>query len=168
MRRTSRLAFAAPGEDLRRTIAARRASLGVWWAIAVVGSILVVLPPVPAALASPVLFDGILPVDGDPAAVVAGDFNADGVLDLAVVHGVIGGEPTLSTFLGGAGVGLLQAWSTSPAPYSQIAVGDVDGDGRPDLLALAWSSSQVIVRNGFGDGRFGPPTSVATFSATPS
>ena len=51
-----------------------------------------------------------------------------------------------------------------PAPYG-VAVGDVNGDGRPDLAAANWGASTVSVLLGDGHDGFGAPTSFATGGA---
>ena len=67
---------------------------------------------------------------------LVGDFNQDGHLDIATAtigsydHGVV---PNLTLFLGN-GDGTFQANVTSQQ-YIPYAVGDLDGDGKPDLLA---------------------------------
>jgi Bacterial Ig-like domain (group 3)/FG-GAP-like repeat/FG-GAP repeat len=80
------------------------------------------------------------PVGADPVAVVAGDFNHDAHLDLAVVNNTpntsfAGGSVSV---LFGKGDGTFAAGGTYPVGYlpTAIAVGDVDGDGNPDLAVV--------------------------------
>jgi len=96
-----------------------------------------------------------------------GDFNRDGILDLAVSnYCTIGAAPycangELSLFLG-RGDGSFK----SPVSYSPggcggalaIAVTDLNGDGNPDLaLAEGCTEGEVIIQLGNGDGTFQPP-----------
>ena len=72
------------------------------------------------------------PVGLNPAAVVAGDFNGDGKLDLAVVN-------SGSSFVGillGNGDGTFQPARMTDAggPQSSIVVGDFNGDGKLDIV----------------------------------
>jgi hypothetical protein len=93
--------------------------------------------------------------------VAVGDFNGDGLLDLAVVEGAqTGGSPGVSVLLGN-GNGTFQAARTFNAgtiPVS-VAVGDFTGDGRLDLAVANAGDSQgrgqgVSVLLGNGDGTF--------------
>jgi len=125
-----------------------------------------------AAQAQDVSFIGRRDFDaaGSPSSVAVGDFNGDGVLDLAVAYvgvypGYIGG---LSVLLGD-GDGTFQVarnFETGNGP-SSVAVGDFNGDGELDL-AVAYIGSYpsysgaVSVLLGNGDGSFqGPRNFVA-------
>jgi hypothetical protein len=90
-----------------------------------------------------------------PYAVVAGDFNGDGILDLAV--GASGDSATrqpatIALFLGN-GDGTFQ-----PAQYTildngnAVAIGDVNDDGNLDLVVTA--SNAIVILTGAGDGTF--------------
>ena len=92
----------------------------------------------------------------NPAAVVAADFDGDGVLDLAVANN---GGSTIS-LLRGNGDGTFQPAvdsATGTGPLS-VAVGDFDGNGKLDLATA--NSSDVSVLLGNGDGTFAAPASV--------
>ena len=78
------------------------------------------------------------PAGSKPTSVAVGDFNGDGLQDLAVTNGVLdpdtGGSNTVSILLGN-GDGTFQpakSFLVGPNPHS-VAVGDFNGDGRPDL-----------------------------------
>ena len=97
------------------------------------------------------------PAGQSPQSIVAGDFNGDGRLDLAVVDN---GSNDVSILLGN-GDGTFQPpiqYATGPDPYA-IAVGDFNGDGRLDLAVTNGdygSSGTVSVLLGNGDGTFQP------------
>ena len=83
-----------------------------------------------AAAASP------LSVGATPESVAVGDFNRDGIADMAIVNL---GDSTVSVLLGD-GSGGFNAASGSPFPAGSlrraVAVGDFDGDGNPDLAIM--------------------------------
>ena len=94
-----------------------------------------------------------------PRAVVAADFNGDGKQDLAVVNAGnagAGDDGSVSILLGN-GDGTFQSASNIPAgknPVS-IAVGDFNGDGRPDLaVGDAGDGGSISILLGNGDGTF--------------
>ncbi|MGA2588561.1 MAG: FG-GAP-like repeat-containing protein [Bryobacteraceae bacterium] len=93
-----------------------------------------------------------------PRAVVAGDFNGDGHLDLAVAN-----QDGFVSVLLGDGRGNFQNavdFAAGPSPLS-IAEGDFNGDGHLDLAVANFvekaTPGQVSVLIGNGDGTFRPP-----------
>ena len=85
-------------------------------------------------------------------AMVAADFNGDGIPDLAVANNAAG---TVSIVLGN-GDGTFQAaqdFSVGNGPVA-LAVGDLNGDGIPDLAVANSLDSTVSVLLGNGDGTF--------------
>jgi hypothetical protein len=86
-----------------------------------------------------------------PRSVAVGDFNGDGLLDLAVAN-YFGG--TVSVLLGN-GDGSFEPAHTYAAGFGadSVAVGDVNGDGIQDL-AVAAGGNTVSVLLGNGDGSF--------------
>jgi hypothetical protein len=106
------------------------------------------------------------PATGDnPLSVAVADFNGDGILDLAVANTFVdSGQPGTVTVLLGNGDGTFTPTSVSPAtgmlPYS-VAVGDVNGDGKADLVTSNVASNTFTVLLGKGDGTFAPPLSPA-------
>jgi hypothetical protein len=94
--------------------------------------------------------------DSDPVQIVAGDFNGDGILDLAVSNFYVGSV----TVLLGNGDGTFTASLSSPqVPGANgMVAADFNGDGILDL-AVGDSSNTVTILLGNGDG---------TFTAAPS
>ena len=92
------------------------------------------------------------PVGGDPRAVAIGDFDDDGVPDLAVVSA---GGGTVSILLGD-GVGGFSLPSDVPAgdQPAGLAIGDFDGDGDVDLAVTSVTGNSVRVLLGDGKGGF--------------
>src|ERR1700687_3587442 len=115
----------------------------------------------------------IYPVGVQPVGAEVGDFNGDGVLDLAVVNQVCATDPcppgSVSILLGngdGTFVAAI-ALETAPDPVA-VSVRDVNGDGNLDLVVAAAISrirsdepGMVSVLLGNGDGTFQPPVDSA-------
>jgi hypothetical protein len=99
-----------------------------------------------------------------PAAVALGDFNHDGIPDLAVVNGprFEQGAPGSVTILLGNGDGTFTASAETPATGGQplfIVAGDLNGDGKPDLVVTNMNHGfpqlgDLTVLLGNGDGTF--------------
>jgi hypothetical protein len=90
---------------------------------------------------------------GEPLSIAAGDFNRDGKLDLVV--GNFSGSTV--TVLRGDGTGRFTEVAGSPfsldgQPY-QVAVGDMNKDGIPDIVTANKSTNTVSVLT--GNGSFG-------------
>jgi hypothetical protein len=96
-----------------------------------------------------------------PRALVAGDFNGDGKLDLVMINDR---DKNLDVFLGN-GDGTFKSpvgYAAGASPVG-LAVGDFRGDGKLDLVVVNnTSSGTVTVLLGNGDGTFGVPVSYAT------
>ena len=88
-----------------------------------------------------------------PVSIAVGDFNGDGVLDMAVVNA---GSNTLTILLG-KGDGTFTDAASSPqtgTDPSFVAVGDFNRDGKADLAVANLSSNNVTILLGNGDGTF--------------
>jgi CSLREA domain-containing protein len=101
-----------------------------------------------------------------PESIAMGDFNGDGIPDLAVANYSLPGTVTIllgqgdGTFkeataanLGGSCLGSCSPLSAGAGPVS-VAVGDFNGDGISDLVVADISGNGVMVFLGNGDGTF--------------
>jgi hypothetical protein len=100
----------------------------------------------------------------DASLVAAADFDGDGKRDLAVLNRDRG-APAITILLGNGDGSLRPGMSLPVAATSAFAVGDLDSDGKPDLLAPASGDALGLLR-GRGDGSFaiGPQLAVGTQS----
>ncbi|MFP5207850.1 MAG: beta strand repeat-containing protein [Acidobacteriota bacterium] len=104
-----------------------------------------------------------------PFMAAVGDFNEDGISDLAVVNQY---DDTISILLGN-GDGTFTEASGSPIVVGLsptfIAVGDFNGDGIPDLAVSNTSSNSVSILLGKGNGEFIPArNSPVTVGSSPA
>jgi FG-GAP-like repeat len=79
---------------------------------------------------------------------VSADFNGDGKPDLVAADG---------TVLLGKGDGTFTTGIPLSVPGSLIATGDFNGDGKPDVLIVSFSSTNLYIFLGNGDGTFRTP-----------
>lgn len=94
------------------------------------------------------------PDDGNDALAVA-DFNHDGKFDLAVASSN-NSEGGISILLGN-GDGTFAPAVSYPVPFgftNAVAIGDFNGDGKPDIAATNYDGYDVSVFIGIGDGTF--------------
>jgi hypothetical protein len=95
----------------------------------------------------------LLGVGAAPASVAVGDFNGDGVLDLAVAN-EFSGSVSVLLGLGGGTFAVERRFAVGSLPRS-VAVGDFNSDGVLDLaVANSEFASGVSVLLGLGDGTF--------------
>lgn len=101
----------------------------------------------------------------NPQAVVTGDFNKDGRLDLVTANT---GDNSVSVLLGNGSGGFASAgqYAAGSSPRS-VAVGDFNKDGNLDLAA-ANAGGAVSVLLGNGTGGFAAPQTVALDSPSPA
>ena len=101
-------------------------------------------------------------VGHSPSAVVVGDFNGDGNLDLAVTNE---GDNTVSILLGN-GDGTFQTqktFATGLGPDAIVAA-DFNGDGKLDLAVANLTDNTISIFLGNGDGTFTVSSTVTGMS----
>jgi VCBS repeat protein len=115
--------------------------------------------------------------------VAVGDFNADGKLDLAVTtrgtpgywaggyytgYYYVPGTPATVAVLLGNGNGTFTSGNANDLPsygVDSVTVGDVNADGKLDLVTTATDSTSVSELLGNGDGTFGAANAIASLAA---
>jgi hypothetical protein len=102
-------------------------------------------------------------IGGQGAAIVAGDLNGDGHLDLFTGNDASG---SVSVLLGN-GHGTFDAAVTYPAGNTHsVALADLDGDGHADLLAAGYDETHVNFWRGVGNGTFQETSGIDVGKAT--
>ena len=98
-------------------------------------------------------------VGGAPYGIAVADFDHDGRADLVITDGsdtVTTGHAVEIRLGNGDGTfRLASSYTVGTSPYG-VAVGDVNGDGKPDIAVSNAGSSDVSILLGNGDGTFMP------------
>ena len=91
---------------------------------------------------------------GGPSSVAIGDVNGDGRPDLAIANGELA-DNSVSVLLND-GAGGFEAKVDYPTGHSpvDVTIGDLNGDGKPDLATANLSSSSASVLLNRGNGSF--------------
>lgn len=101
-----------------------------------------------------------------PPFIVVGDYNQDGVLDIATANVA----NHIEMFLGN-GDGTFSQGGQIYAPMTGVVAGDFNGDGKLDLIGFATNNYgtefQFRILLGNGDGTFQPLQTAATVSGQP-
>lgn len=103
----------------------------------------------------------------NPQSIVTGDFNGDGKLDFAHVNYDGGGAGSVNVFLGNGDGTFTEkgTYATGSGPDG-LAVADVNGDGKLDLVTANDTGYSVSVLLGNGDGSFQTHVDYSTGSAS--
>jgi hypothetical protein len=109
-----------------------------------------------------------IPVGASPGSIVIADLNSDGKMDLAVANG---GSRNVTIMLGDGTGGFKQAAGSPFAAGDEptdVAVGEINGDGKVDLVIANHGTKYVTVLLGDGCGGFAPaPNSPFTVKSDP-
>ena len=92
-----------------------------------------------------------------PRSVVTGDFNGDGKTDFVVA--VLPGA--LQMFLNNGAGGFTRSTIGGSIQAMAVATGDFNGDGKTDLAVALYTTAQVAIYLGNGNGTFQTPVSYA-------
>lgn len=110
----------------------------------------------------------IFEAGGQPVALDLADMNRDGKLDIVVAvnpWGALGTRAGVAVLLNvGAGLFKAPSFYETLTPPESLAIGDVNGDGVPDIAALADTSRTFHLLMGKGDGTLAKAIS---YSAAP-
>ncbi|OWK42997.1 beta strand repeat-containing protein [Fimbriiglobus ruber] len=100
-----------------------------------------------------------------PSDIVTGDFNGDGIPDIAVA-GAAGSTNEVAVFLGkGNGTFGAPIYTVIPGQASELGVGDFTGNGKQDLVVIGGWDISILMGN--GDGTFKITQSFTFFVEAP-
>jgi hypothetical protein len=103
-----------------------------------------------------------------PAAGAIGDFNGDEIPDLAIANFGFSSSNNISVFLGDANGGFGPRRDIPcGGRVRSVVTGDLNRDGKLDLVATRFELGSLAVLRGVGNGTFLAPTSVLTGSYYP-
>ena len=102
----------------------------------------------------------IVGVGNGPRRVAAAQLNDDTLADIAVLD-LLDAQVTVLTALGARGAFQTRGRYPAGAVPRDVALADVTGDGRPDLLTAEAGTGHLVYRVGLGDGGFGARVLVA-------
>jgi hypothetical protein len=144
-----------PDRGLRGRLACLAAACGLFGLVTLV---VAVAPAVALTEFAPATFP--LAAGAHPQAVAVGDFNGDGVPDIATANA---GDDSVSLLLGNGAGGYSAATSfaVGQAPVS-IATGDFNHDGKLDIVTADSAGDEVSVLLGDGAGSFSPAVELTT------
>jgi len=99
----------------------------------------------------------------DGTDLTVGDFNADGLLDLATVHSF---SEKVIVFLNDGNIGFVEGQNVDNVGTSPVGIitADIGGDGDLDLVTVNKDSNDVTLLFGSGSGTFGVGATVAVGS----
>ena len=96
---------------------------------------------------------------GGAFSIASADLNGDGIPDFVIGQSSTSPGLGVAVFLtqsnGNLGKGVVNAQNTA---LSYVALGDLNRDGKADIVASNWSTGAVDVLRGNGDGTFQSPT----------
>ena len=102
--------------------------------------------------------DSPFPAGHNPNDMVVGDMNSDGNLDLVIANHQ---SPYITILLGNGKGGFRPAPNSpydvhsEPHPHG-VAIGDFNGDGKPDVVTDSWGTNQIELLFGKGNGEIDP------------
>ena len=101
-----------------------------------------------------------------PVSIAAGDFNRDGILDLAVANS---GSYSVGILLGdGTGRFTAASYNCNGTTPQWVTVADFNGDGVLDVAVANTASNTVGILLGTGNGTFGAATTYYTGGSQPN